>query len=144
MKLSTKCRYGLRAVLEIARKYGKAPAKRKDIAKKEGLSGSYLENILLVLRNHKIVETTRGVNGGYVLSRPPAAISAYEIVNALEGPLSVVDCVDNPHGCDKTGRCATRVLWCELAGAMRDVLTKTSLQELLDKEKKSGSLDYSI
>jgi Rrf2 family transcriptional regulator, cysteine metabolism repressor len=144
MKLSTKCRYGLRAVLEIARKYDKAPAKRKDIAKKEGLSGSYLENILLVLRNHKIVETTRGVNGGYVLSRSPAAISAYEIVNALEGPLSVVDCVDNPQGCDRTGRCATRVLWCELAGAMRDVLKKTSLQELLDREKKSGSLDYSI
>ena len=60
MKLSTKCRYGLRAVLEIARKYDKSPAKRKDIANKEGISPSYLENILLVLRNHKIVETTTG------------------------------------------------------------------------------------
>ena len=144
MKLSTKCRYGLRAVLEIARKYGKAPAKRKDIARKEGLSSSYLENILLVLRNQKILETTRGVNGGYVLCRPPSAISAYEIVNALEGPLAVVDCVEDPHLCDKSGRCVTRTVWCEVACAVHDVLKKISLQDLLDREKKAGSLEYSI
>jgi Rrf2 family transcriptional regulator, cysteine metabolism repressor len=144
MKLSTRCRYGLRAALEIARKYGKTPAKRKDIAKKEAISSSYLENILLVLRNHKIVETTRGVNGGYVLCRPPAAISVYDIVNALEGPLSIVDCVDNPQVCNKQGRCVTRSVWCELSASMRKVLEKITLQGLLDKEKKSGSLDYSI
>ena len=144
MKLSTKCRYGLRAVLDIARKYGKSPAKRKDIAKKEGISSSYLENILLVLRNHKIVETTRGVNGGYVLSRPPSAISTYEIVDALEGPLSLVDCVDDPQGCEKSGRCVTRTVWCEAAKAVREVLKKISLQELLDREEKTGPLDYCI
>ena len=144
MKLSTKCRYGLRAVLEIARKYDKTPAKRKDIANKEGISPSYLENILLVLRNHKLVETTRGVNGGYVLSKPPSEISAYEIVSALEGPLSFVDCVDEPQGCEKSGRCVTRTVWCEAAKAVREVLEKVTLQELLDREKKTGSLDYSI
>ena len=144
MKLSTKCRYGLRAALEIGRNYGKAPAKRKDIAKREGLSSSYLENILLVLRNRKIIETTRGVNGGYVLSRPPAAISVHEIVCALEGPLVVVDCVEEPKGCKKTGNCSARFVWCELAAAMQRVLEGITLQDLLDKEKKSGSIDYSI
>jgi len=144
MKLSTKCRYGLRAVLDIARKYGKSPVKRKDIAKKEGISSSYLENILLVLRNHKIVETTRGVNGGYVLSRPPSAISTYEIVDALEGPLSLVDCVDDPQGCETSGGCVNRTEWCEAAKAVRDVLKKISLQELLDREEKTGPLDYCI
>jgi Rrf2 family protein len=144
MKLSTKCRYGLRAVLEIARKYGKAPVKRKDIARKEGLSSSYLENILLILRNRKIVETTRGVNGGYVLCRSPAAVSAYDIVSALEGPLAIVDCVDDPQGCSKSGRCVTRAVWCELAGVIRESLKKITLQELLDREKKTGSLEYSI
>jgi len=144
MKLSTKCRYGLRAAVEIARQYGKAPVKRKDIARKEGISSSYLENILLVLRNRKIVETARGVNGGYVLCRPPSAVSVLEIVSALEGPLAIVDCVDDPDGCRKAGRCVTRAVWCELAGTIRASLTKITLQELLDREKKTGSLEYSI
>jgi Rrf2 family protein len=144
MKLSTRCRYGLRAAVEIARQYGKAPVKRKDIARKEGISSSYLENILLVLRNRKIVETARGVNGGYALCRPPSAVSAYEIVSALEGPLAIVDCVDDPDGCLKSGRCVTRPVWCELAETIRVQLQKISLQELLDREKKTGSLEYSI
>lgn len=144
MKLSTRCRYGLRASVEIARQYGKAPVKRKDIAKKEGISSSYLENILLVLRNRKIVETARGVNGGYVLCRPPAAVSVYEIVSALEGPFAIVDCVDEPAGCKKSGRCATRTVWCELAGAIRESLKKNSLQELIDRERKKGVSEYSI
>jgi Rrf2 family transcriptional regulator, cysteine metabolism repressor len=144
MKLSTKCRYGLRAAIEIARQYGKSPVKRKDIARKEGISSSYLENILLILRNRKIVETARGVNGGYVLSRPPSGVSAYEIVSALEGPLAVVDCVDEPMSCKKSARCVTRSVWCDLAEAIRGSLKKTTLQELLDREKKAGSLEYSI
>ena len=144
MKLSTKCRYGLRAAVEIARQYGKTPVKRKDIALKEGISSSYLENILLVLRNRKIVETARGVNGGYELCRPPSVVSAYEIISALEGPVTIVDCVDEPEGCRKSGRCVTRGVWVELAGSIRASLEKITLQELLDREKKTGSLEYSI
>lgn len=144
MKLSTKCRYGLRAVVDIAREYGNGPAKRKDIAKKEGLSSSYLENILLVLRNHRIVETTRGVNGGYVLCRAPSEITAFEIVNALEGPLSLIECLDKPSLCKKNVGCVTRIVWRELATAMRSVLTNISLQDLLDREKKCLVGDYAI
>jgi Rrf2 family transcriptional regulator, cysteine metabolism repressor len=144
MKLSTKCRYGLRAVVDIAFEYGRNPAKRKEIAKKEGLSSSYLENILLVLRNHKIVETTRGVNGGYVLCRAPSEITAFDIVNALDGPLSFVDCVEKPTSCKRNERCVTRTVWCELAGSVRSALSKITLQDLLDREKKSVAADYAI
>ena len=144
MKLSTKCRYGLRAAVEIARVYGKGPAKRKEIAKNQGLSGSYLENILLVLRNNKIIDTSRGVNGGYVLTRPPESITIYEIVTTLEGPLSIVDCVEEPKDCEKSTDCLTRDVWCEVAKAVRDVLQGITLQDLLDREKKRGALDYSI
>jgi Rrf2 family cysteine metabolism transcriptional repressor len=144
MKLSTKCRYGLRAALEISRVYGKVPAKRKDIAKKQGLSSSYLENILLVLRNNKIIETTRGVNGGYVLTKAPANITVYDVVSTLEGPLSIVDCVDNPSDCNKADNCVTRTVWCEVTKAVRTVLEGTTLQDLLDREKKHGAIDYSI
>ena len=144
MKLSTKCRYGLRAILEIARKYGKGPSKRKDIAKKEALSSSYLENILLILRNRKIIETTRGVKGGYVLCRPPSEITVYEVIDALEGSLSIVGCVEKPEKCGRSGRCVSRTVWLELTGAIRNVLAGLSLQDLLDKEKAGGSADYSI
>jgi Rrf2 family cysteine metabolism transcriptional repressor len=144
MRLSTKCRYGLRAVVDIACRYGTSPAKRKDIARKQGLSSSYLENILLILRNHKIVETTRGVNGGYVLCRTPSNITVYEIINALEGPLSLTECVEKPMSCNRTSSCATRYVWCELAGAMQSVLLKITLQDLIDHEKKSGVTDYTI
>jgi Rrf2 family cysteine metabolism transcriptional repressor len=144
MKLSTKCRYGLRAVLEIARHYGKAPVKRKEIARKEGISSSYLENILLVLRNRKIVETARGVNGGYVLCGPPSSVSVFEIVSALEGPLCIVDCVDEPARCRKAVRCVTRPVWCGLSETIRESLRKISLQELLERERKAGSFEYSI
>ena len=144
MRLSTKCRYGLRAIVDIAGTYGKNPAKRKDIAKKQGLSSSYLENILLILRNHKLIETTRGVNGGYVLCRTPSNISGYDIIDALEGPLTLTDCVDKPASCNRTASCATRFVWCELAGAMQSVLLKLTLQDLIDHEKKSGVTDYAI
>jgi len=144
MKLSTKCRYGLRAALDISRRYGKTPAKRKEIAKREGISSSYLENILLVLRNAKIVETTRGVNGGYVLTRHPSEVTVYDIANTLEGPLCVVDCVEKPKGCERSGECITRLVWCDVAAAVRKVLEGITLQSLLDKEKKLGLSDYSI
>lgn len=144
MRLSTKCRYGLRAIVDIASAYGRNPAKRKDIAKKQGLSSSYLENILLILRNYKIVETTRGVKGGYVLCRAPSNITVYEIINALEGPLSLTDCVDKSASCNRANNCATRFVWCELAGAIRSVLSKITLQDLVDREKKNSDTDYAI
>ena len=144
MKLSTKCRYGLRAVIDIAGYYGKAPAKRRDIAKKQNLSSSYLENILLVLRNHDIIETARGVNGGYVLCRKPSEITAYDIVNALEGTLSLVDCVDKPKSCRRSPDCVTRIVWQELSGAFRTSLGAITLQDLLEREKKCSAIDYSI
>jgi Rrf2 family protein len=102
MKLSAKARYRLRAITEIAKSYGGAPAKRKDIAEKQGLSDSYLENILIVLKNIRLIETTRGSNGGYVLCRPPSQISVLEIVEALEGQLDLVECVFSAKSCEKS------------------------------------------
>ena len=144
MKLSTKSRYGLRAILEIAKNYGAAPAKRKDIAASQGVSDSYLENILIVLKNNKVIETSRGVNGGYVLCREPGSISVLEIVDALEGPLDLVECVSSPHECTKSGCCAARTVWKELADSWRQTLGKLSLQDLLDRERNISVSSYSI
>lgn len=145
MKLSTKARYGLRAVVEIAKNYGATtPAKRKDIAVNQNISDSYLENILIILKNNKIVETTRGANGGYVLCREPKDITVYEVVIALEGPLDLVDCVGNTKSCEKSSFCAAHTVWKELSDQWKSTLEKISLKDMLDKEKALGGNNYSI
>ena len=143
MKLSTKSRYGLRAILEIA-KNGATPAKRKDIASSQAISDSYLENILIVLKNNRLIETSRGVNGGYVLTRKPSEISILEIVNALEGPLDLVECVGAPSGCRKSEACAARTVWKELADSWHQTLSSLTLQELLDREMAICCSSYEI
>ncbi|MCU0608933.1 MAG: Rrf2 family transcriptional regulator [Chitinispirillaceae bacterium] len=144
MKLSTKSRYGLRAILEIARSHGQKPSQRKDIAKKEDISSSYLENILLLLRNSKILATMRGIHGGYILTRPPSEITVYDVIRALEGPITIVDCVGNPGKCDESTGCTSRVVWCAVADAIRTTLEGITLQNMLDKEKEHGASNYSI
>ena len=144
MKLSTKSRYGLRAVIEIAKTFGSAPAKRKNVAAQQGISDSYLENILIVLKNNRIIETTRGVNGGYVLSRPPREITVLEIVDSLEGPIDIVDCVTSNSVCSKTDTCATRTIWKEIADAWKSILGKITLQDVIEREERLYSPTYSI
>lgn len=144
MKLSTKARYGLRAVTQIAKTYGGVPAKRKDIAQKEGISDSYLENLLIVLKNIRIVETTRGSNGGYVLCRHPSKITVLEIVEALEGPLNLVDCVSDSNCCDKSAQCSARMIWEDMSSILRVSLSQKTIQNLVDMENAAQYPDYSI
>ena len=144
MKLSTKSRYGLRAVIEIAKTYGSSPAKRKNVAANQGISDSYLENILIVLKNNRIIETTRGVNGGYVLSRSPREITVLDVVNSLEGPLDLVDCVTSGSVCAKTETCATRTIWKEVADAWKAILGAITLQDVIEREERLYSPMYSI
>lgn len=133
MKFSTKTRYGLRAVLEIARN-GDCPLKRKEIAAIQEVSDSYLENILIVLKSNRIIETIRGANGGYVLSRSPSQITVMEIVEALEGPLDLVECTFSPSVCRKSDQCITRSIWKELADSWRSILGNKTIADLLEKE----------
>jgi Rrf2 family transcriptional regulator, cysteine metabolism repressor len=135
MRLSTKSRYGLRAVIEIAKVYGSAPAKRREVASSQGISDSYLENILIVLKNSRIVETTRGINGGYVLSRPPREITVLEVITALEGPLDLVECVTTDTACTKTAHCAARSIWVELAQSWKTMLGNLTLQDMINREE---------
>jgi Rrf2 family protein len=144
MKLSTKARYGLRAITEIAKTYGDVPAKRKDIAEKQGISDSYLENLLIVLKNIRLVETTRGSNGGYVLCRPPSKITVLEIVEALDGPLDLVDCISDEKNCEKSKKCSARVVWEEMSRLLRQNLGQKTIQDLLDIENAAQCPDYSI
>ena len=132
MKLSTRCRYGTRAMVEIARNYGNGPTKRKDIAKSQDISEGYLENILSSLKEQNFLTTVRGADGGFVLEKSPSQIKLVEIVTALEGSICPVECIEKPEVCDKVGRCVTRKAWQKLYDAQITALSEITLQDLVD------------
>lgn len=148
MKLSTKTRYGLRAIIEIAKTYNnKVPAKRKDIALTHNISEAYLENILIILKNSGIIEAVRGSNGGYILNRPPSELTVLEVVEALEGKITIVDCVDSESqekNCVRFSNCVARSVWKEISDIVREKLGKITIQNLLDKENNEYIPMYSI
>lgn len=144
MKLSTKCRYGMRAMIELARRYDRGPVKRKDISQAQDISKTYLENIFITLRENKLITTTRGANGGFVLQSPPSKITVLQIVNALEGSLAPVECLENTSACQKTAACPAQRTWKKLYGAEVKVLSGITLQDILDEDKASGTSQYMI
>ncbi len=131
MKLSTRTRYGMRAVLDIALHSGGAPVRLREIAERQEVSLSYLEHIIGPLIAGRILRSTRGAGGGVSLLREPDRILLSEIVNLLEGPLAAVDCVLHPDVCPRSGSCATRGLWTEMAEAMDSVLGSRTLVDLM-------------
>lgn len=144
MKVSTKCRYGLRAMIELARNYSKGPVTRKNIAEVQHLSKAYLENILTSLREKNLIRTSRGAGGGFVLQSPPSRVTALQIVNALEGTMAPVECLENPAVCEKAGPCPARKVWRKLYDAQVRALCEISLQDILDGEAASLSSNYVI
>jgi len=145
MKLSTKSRYGLRAILEITKKTSSGhSAKRKEISESQTISESYLENILLILKNSHLIKATRGKNGGYILARPASTITLKDIITALEGPLSLVECIDTPSICEKTTACISRTIWKELTDSWYGILEGITLQGLIDREASGFSSPFCI
>ena len=143
MRLSTKSRYGTRAILEIAKSYGKAPIKRKEIVSEQKIPDSYLENILITLKAAGFIRTLRGANGGYQLTRDPKLITILEITNTLEGHMTPVPCLDTDN-CDLLNECASRSVWSEMYQAMEKVLRSYTLQDIIEKNNKTDVIDFSI
>lgn len=133
MKLSTRSRYGLRAVVELAAQYGEAPLPLVTIAQRQEVSESYLEQLLRSLKAAGLVTATRGINGGYRLSRPPEEISVREVLEALEGATVVADCVGTGASvCENACTCSARPLFLKLQSRINAVLEETSLRELTE------------
>lgn len=144
MRLSTKCRYGTRAIVEIALSYKKPPIKRKDIAAHQDINDSYLENILIALKNSSIIDTIRGAKGGFVMRRSPSTITLLEVIEALDGPIESVKCLNNPSICKRTEKCVTRPVWFEVQESQKNVLKNITVQDLVDKVGKTENLDFKI
>ncbi|MCL4454485.1 MAG: Rrf2 family transcriptional regulator [Deinococcus sp.] len=134
MWVSTKSQYGLRALVEIGLRAPDA-VPLKEVAEVQGISQHYLEQIASHLRRAGFIRSIRGAKGGYKLGRQPEKIFALEVVEALEGSLAPVTCLDDPESCWQTGSCSTETLWKKVDGAMRGVLGKTSLKDLVEERK---------
>ena len=145
MKISTRSRYGMRAMLDLAIAYGEGPLQIKSIAKEEDISNKYLEQLISILKSAGLVRSVRGPRGGYILTRPPKDITLFDIFTVLEGPLSYVECVDDVHVCNRGDECIMKGVWCKIQTAIREILEKTTLGELANRAKsgKSG-LNYCI
>ena len=135
MKLSTKARYGMRAMVDLALHYKKGPILLKDIAERQEVSMKYLDHIISTLRVNGLIENAKMRHSGYVVSRPPCQIKAYEIIKAVEGSLAPVDCVDDPKICHRADFCATINLWKKLKESMRDVLEGVTLEDLAKEQR---------
>ncbi len=143
MRLSTKSRYGTRAMVEIARSYPGSQATRRDIAERQQIPDSYLENILASLREAGLIITSRGAGGGCRLARHPGKITVLDIVAALDGPVMPVPCIGEAGVCSRKLGCTTRHIWKELHTAMEAVLARHTLEHLLQQERQ-GCMDFVI
>jgi Rrf2 family protein len=144
VKVSTKSRYGTRAVVCIARQNSDTPLNRSQISTKEDIPGSYLENILSGLKNAGILKAIRGANGGFILAKKPKDISVYDIVTYFQGSLSPVSCLDDLTICNKISTCSTRYAWDKLKKAQEESLKEITIQHLIDLPVQSGSQDFHI
>ena len=138
LKLSTRGRYGLRAMIELAGTPYGSPLLMSEIAERQAFSRKYLHVILTALKDAGLVRSVRGARGGYMLAKPADDISISEIFEALEGPLAIVDCLEQSELCDRSDSCLARGMWKELNNVMAGFLTNTTLADLVDnnKEKK--------
>jgi len=136
MKLSTRARYGTRALLDLALHSGEGPVLLKDIAQRQQISSMYLEHLITPLVAAGIIRSIRGARGGVWLAKPPQEIKLLEVVRLLEGSLALVECVNDPKCCPRSGFCVTRDIWGELKRAMNGVLESTTLQDLVERQKR--------
>jgi Rrf2 family protein len=135
VKLSTRGRYGVRLMLELALHYGEGPVLLKEIADRQGISEKYLWRLINPLKTTGLVNSQRGAHGGYVLGKAPEAISLKAILQILEGPLCLVDCVDDPALCERSPSCISREIWGEASKDMQRSLQDTTLAAMVERQK---------
>jgi len=146
MRISTRSRYGMRMMINLAANFEKGYSFLKDIAKDEGISEKYLSLIVIPLKSAGLLKTTRGVHGGYILSRHPSKITAQEIVEVLEGDLSLVECAKDENYCIKVRNCASHDIWSSISEKIAEFLNSFTLEDILKlkNEKESELSDYII
>lgn len=134
MRLSTRSRYAVRALLDLARHGDERPILVREIAEREDISVRYLEQLLLPLKAAGIVRATRGANGGFTLAKKPSEINLREIIQIMEGSTGFTECTDNKDICPRSDSCVLRDSWIEVTDAANKVMEATTLQLLVERQ----------
>lgn len=134
MKLSTRGRYGLKAMFQLALHYGKGPIPLNIIAEEQNLSESYLEQLFSALRKEGLITSVRGAKGGYMLSSKPELITVGQILRCLEGDMAPSECVmeDNVSQCDNEKNCVTKLVWLKIKDSVDNIIDSITLQNMID------------
>lgn len=143
MKLSTKGRYGLKAMFELSLTQNSGPVPLKYIAKKQNISDQYLEQIFSSLKKSGLVKSVRGAQGGYLLAKEPKDITVGDILVVLEGPVSLSDCVLDEDICENSNICVTKIVWEKIKKGIEDVIESITLQDMINDYNKN-KLDNDI
>jgi len=148
MRISTKGRYGLRILIDLATHDPAKPRLIRDIAQSQQISEKYISRLVIDLRRAKLIRSVRGVNGGFHLAKNPEEITLLEVLETMEGPISVVDCVRNPEKCKREHLCPARDIWQKLNNGIRELMKEITLDDILNTYRKQnaalGICDYCI
>lgn len=134
LRVSTRGEYGSRMLVCLARHWGERPVALSEVAAQERLSVEYLEQLAVALRKAELIESHRGVHGGYTLARPPTAIRMGEVLRALEGPIAPMVCVSESAAdavCEFEAHCSTRLMWLRVGKAIAETLDGMTLADLV-------------
>lgn len=135
MKLSTKGRYGLKAMFQLALQYGEGPTPLNNVAQEQNISENYLEQLVATLKKNGFLESVRGAQGGYYLSKAPNEITVGNILRALEGDIAPADCVIDSEdtNCERAEYCVTKLVWEKIRDSIDDVVDSITLQDMIDE-----------
>ena len=144
MKLSTKGRYGVRAMFDLAMHEGEGAIALKSIAQREGISEKYLEHLFASLKKAGLISSVRGAQGGYRLARSPEDITLGDIIRVLEGPVAPTDCVvDEGRGqCSRSSECVMRSIWGRIRDEVNAILDDITLQQIVEEQRKLTGEGY--
>lgn len=145
MILSTKARYGVRLMIELAEKFDKGPISLREVSVHQEISEKYLWHVVKLLKNAGFVHSARGARGGYTLAKPPNQITLKEIVLVLEGPMNLVDCTNDPRFCKRSSDCTARQVWTEITDKFLSTMQSYKLEDMLKiQNDKCSAGDYVI
>lgn len=144
MKISTKGRYGLRLMVDLAVRYDCGLVTLKDIASRQNISEKYLEQIIMLLNKGGLLRSVRGAQGGYSLSQKPEDITVGMVLRAVEGSLAPVECAENCAACPKSAECVTVGVWRKIKTAVEDVVDSITLKDLADEQTAKTADNYCI
>ncbi len=145
MRISTKGRYGLRTLVDIALHQSDGPVPLNEIAERQSISAKYLWQVLNPLRTAGLLNVVRGARGGYALQRPARETTLLEVVTVLEGPVAITECSAEADSCERSADCVSRGVWSDVNRALVQALGGITLQDVIDRcASDPGSIDFVI